>query len=504
VNLARALLATATTDPGRPALRLPERTVSHGELAGWAAAIADDLGRHAVAGQPVAIVAGNEAVFVAAYLGTLAAGGIAVPLNPSSPAAELGHELGVLGSCIVVTSPSAEAAARAALGNRECVVVPAAPPTGAAASFAAVDRESTDPAALVFTSGTAGSPRPAVLTHGSLLANLEQVQQHPGLALRADDVALGALPFFHIFGLNVVLGIALHAGASIAIVEHFHPADSVQRIRADGVTTIAAVPAIYDAWLALDDVAAPADAFRNVRLAVSGAAALNVETVDAMQRRFGVAIHEGYGLTEASPVVSTSAVDAAIRAGSIGPPLPGIDIRLVDIDGADVLNGDPGEIWVRGPNVFGGYWHDAEATQRVLTADGWLRTGDIAVADDDGWLTLVDRAKDLIIVSGFNVFPAEVEETLIAHPDIAEAAVIGVPHPRTGEAVVAYVVLEAGHQLDRRDLHRFAQERLARYKLPTRVEAVDALPRTFGGKIARRALADRAASERSDATAKPA
>jgi long-chain acyl-CoA synthetase len=278
----------------------------------------------------------------------------------------------------------------------------------------------------------------------------------------------------------------------------------MRRVRDDGVTTIAAVPAVYDAWLALDERDAPADAFARVRLAVSGAAALPAETVRAMRERFGVALHEGYGLTEASPVVSTSAVGAAERPGSIGPPLPGVEVRLVDVDGSDVLAGDPGEIWVRGPNVFAGYWGDDDATARVLTADGWLRTGDIAVAGDDGWLTLVDRVKDLIIVSGFNVYPAEVEDVLVEHPDVAEAAVVGEPHPRTGETVVAFVVAEPGHTIDRRDLLRFAQTRLARYKLPTRVEVVDTVPRTFAGKIVRRVLGSRDTADRPDATAKPA
>jgi long-chain acyl-CoA synthetase len=274
-------------------------------------------------------------------------------------------------------------------------------------------------------------------------------------------------------------------------------------VRDDGVTSIAAVPAVYEAWLALDERDAPENAFANVRLAVSGATALPHATFDRMRERFGVVVHEGYGLTEASPVVSTSAVGAAERPGSIGPPLLGVELRLVDVDGADVLAGDPGEIWVRGPNVFKGYWHDDDATARVLTPDRWLRTGDIAVADDDGWLSLVDRSKDLVIVSGFNVYPAEVEEVLMEHPAVEEAAVVGEPHPRTGETVVAFVVAKSGHTIDRRDLLRFAQQRLARYKLPTRVEVVESVPRTFAGKVVRRVLAARA-GERPDATTNPA
>jgi long-chain acyl-CoA synthetase len=502
MNLAGALLATAEPDPGRPALRTPAGTLTYGELATRAAALQPVIAERASRGERVAIVAGNEVPFVSAYLATLAAGAIAVPLNPTAPAAELTGEVATIDAALVIGSLTYEAAARACAAGRPVLVAADDETTAAGGEFAPVDRAPSDAAAMLFTSGTAGAPRPAILTHGSLLANLEQIQQHPGLALRPDDVGLAVLPSFHIFGLNVALGLPLFAGASTSLIEHFHPAETLRRVRDDGVTTIAAVPAIYDAWLALETSDAPPEAFARVRLAVSGAAALAPETVAAMQERFGLAVREGYGLTEASPVVTTSAIDADLRPGSIGPPIPGVEVRLVDADGADVLAGDPGEIWVRGPNVFAGYWGDNDATQRVLTPDGWLRTGDIAVADDDGWLALVDRAKDLIIVSGFNVFPAEVEAVLLQHADVAEAVIVGEPHPRTGETVVAYIVPAPGHDLDRRDLMRFAQARLARYKLPTRVDVVDAVPRTFGGKIARRALAERGAT-RADATTKP-
>jgi long-chain acyl-CoA synthetase len=246
---------------------------------------------------------------------------------------------------------------------------------------------------------------------------------------------------------------------------------------------------VYAAWAALPD--APADAFAGVRLCVSGAAALPDEVAAAMRERFGVDVHQGYGLTEASPVVTTTAVAPAPRPGSIGPPLPGVEVRLVDRDGRDVLEGDAGEIWLRGPNVFAGYWEDPAATAAVLTPDGWLRTGDVAVADEDGWLTLVDRAKDVVIVSGFNVFPGEVEDALSDHPDVAEVAVTGEPHPRTGETVVAYVVPRPGRRPDPVGLLRHAGRRLARYKLPTRIEVVDGLPRSATGKLLRRELGRR-------------
>jgi long-chain acyl-CoA synthetase len=497
MNLASALLATAVTDPDRPAVLTGGRRVTHGELAGAATALAARLDPRTDA--RVAILAGNEVAFVLAYLAVLGAGAVAVPCNPSAPVAELVRELDAVGASSVLAAPAVASLARAAsagAASRPTVVEVGDDALDAQGGREVASRAPGDVAALLFTAGTAGPPKPAMLTHGSLLANLEQVQRHPGLAVRHDDVVLGVLPLFHVFGLNVVLGLALHAGASVALVEHFHPADTLARIRRDGVTVVAAVPAVYAAWLALDADAAPRDALRGVRRLVSGAAKLEPELADAVHARFGVVVHDGYGLTEASPVVTTAAVGAP-RRGSIGPPLPGVEVRLVDADGTDALAGDPGELWVRGPNVFAGYWDDPDATARVLTPDGWLRTGDLAVADDDGWLALVDRAKDLVIVSGFNVFPGEVEAALREHADVADAAVVGVPDARTGEAVVAYVVRAPGSDLTVRALLAHAAQRLARYKLPSRVEFVEALPRNFAGKLVRRALAD-------DATRNPA
>ncbi len=228
---------------------------------------------------------------------------------------------------------------------------------------------------------------------------------------------------------------------------------------------------------------------------MSGAAALGAPVAAAFRDRYGLVIREGYGLTEAGPAVTSSVVDGpssgiGAKDGSIGVPLPGVELRLVDADGDDALPGDPGEIWVRGPNVFPGYWGDADATRAVLSDDGWLRTGDIAVADDDGWLFIVDRAKDVINVSGFKVFPAEVEEAIAAHPGVAAVAVVGVPHPHSGETVKAYVVARPGAPLEEDAVIEACASRLARYKCPTKVMFVDELPYGTTGKLLRRALRD--------------
>ncbi|MEZ5321530.1 MAG: AMP-binding protein [Microthrixaceae bacterium] len=348
-----------------------------------------------------------------------------------------------------------------------------------------VDRADDDFAVLVYTSGTAGSPKAAQLTHGNLRTNIAQVLSTPGNEQTHTDVTFTVLPLFHIFGLNAVMGVALAAGGAMLVVERFDPMSAVDSIRKHGATILPGAPTVWAAFAAMDDL--DPDSFSTIKVAISGAARLPEEVSRTMETRFGLRVHEGYGLTEASPVVATTiGTDAPV--GSVGRPVPGLEVRLVDERGEDVLVGDAGELWVRGPNVFAGYLDDAEATDRVVTADGWLMTGDVATVDDDGYLFLVDRLKDLIIVSGFNVYPAEVEEVLMQHPGIDACAVVGVPHPYSGEAVKAYVVAVPGRSVEEDEIVEFCARRLARYKCPDKVWFVDEVPHGMGGKVLRRAL----------------
>ena len=348
-----------------------------------------------------------------------------------------------------------------------------------------VEREPADLAVLMFTSGTAGSPRAAMLTHGNLLTNLEQVQASDGRRRGPDDVALAVLPLFHIFGLNVVLDGGLVSGSTIVLMEQFDADEALRAVIEHGVTDLTGPPTMW-AGLAAAETASP-DAVATVERAASGAAALSTEVRNAVQQRLGIALAEGYGLTETSPVVATGVgIDAPV--GSVGRPIPGVDVRIVDADGEDTFIGDAGEILVRGDNVFVGYWNDPEATGNVLTGDGWLHTGDIGFADEDGHLFLSDRAKDLIIVSGFNVFPAEVEDVLVGADGIREAAVVGIPSDRTGEAVKAFVVLDDGVTLTPDEIRDHTHAHLARYKCPAEIELVDELPHGPGGKLLRRSL----------------
>lgn len=487
-------------DPDHAALISRNRTVAYGELEDLVARARGGLaGLGVVDGDRVAVVAANGIPFVVTYLAALGLGAVVVPLNPTSPSIELGRQLDVVGAKVVVLDRNAAGTWRGIDDRQVSSVahVVTVEPDALAGAVAWDELIAADArpdvatvaadhlAVLMFTSGTAGSSRAAMLTHGNLLANQRQARSSID-TVRSDDVVYGVLPMYHIFGLNVMLGLTLAAGATVVLVQRFDPDTALESIRTRGVTAVPGVPSMWAAFAHFTE--APADAFATVRRATSGAAKLPPEIATAMSQRFRLAVSEGYGLTEASPIVTSSSTTLRPPQGSVGRVLDGIELRVVDDDGQDVLVGDAGEIWVRGDNVFAGYLDDPDATARVLTSDGWLRTGDVAMVDGDGWIYLVDRAKDLIIVSGFNVFPAEVEEVLASHPDVAESGVIGVPHPHTGEAVKAFVVLHPGATIDEDGLIDFAHDHLARYKCPSKVIVVDELPRNAAGKLVRRQL----------------
>ena len=494
INVARML---EPHDADRVAIVSARRTLTYGELRDDAARLRGGLARAGVAaGDRVAIVCGNNHYFVMSYFAVAGLGAIAVPLNPASPASELDRELDAVEPAAVIVGPSVRGDWAAHVGDaidsvRTVVAAEGDPGPGQVAlaellnadPVPVADVEPDAVAVLMFTSGTAGLPKAAMLSHRNLLANLEQDRASHD-HIEADDVVYGVVPLFHIFGLNVVLGMSLSVGASVVLAQRFDPATAAETIVQHRVTAVPGVPPMWLAFADFDQL--PADAFASVRFAASGASKLPVSVADRFADRFGIDITEGYGLTEAAPVV-TSSQGLPVRRGSVGRALAGQEIRLVGDDGDDVPVGDAGMILVRGENVFLGYWNDQAATDRVLV-DGWLHTGDIGTVDDDGYLYLVDRAKDLIIVSGFNVFPAEVEQVLLGHPGVVEVGVLGVPHPHHGEAVKAYVVAEQGAQLDEDELIDFALDHLARYKCPTSVAFVDELPRNAAGKLIRREL----------------
>lgn len=491
-------------DATRPAIISRGRTTSYGELRDQIEAFRGALAELGVEhGDRVALACGNGRWFVVAYMAVVGAGAIAVPLNPLSPTPELENELVIVDPKVILVEASGVSSFagvdRRRLASLTGIVVTdasSAPSFRGSATVRTfeemlagpakpwVNVNDGHPAVLIFTSGTAGSPKAATLTHLNLLENISQNSSTTD-HIKDGDVVFGVLPMYHIFGLNVVLGMSLMAGACVVLVQRFDPVTAVETFGNRKVTIVPGAPPIWIAMSLMEGV--DASAFASVRLALTGASRMPVDAAERLRKKFGVDLREGYGLTEAAPVV-TSSVGVQNRRGSVGRAVEGVDVRIVDESGDDVPVGDSGEVWVKGPNVFAGYWNDPEATARVLDRDGWLHTGDIGLVDDDGYLYLVDRVKDLIIVSGFNVYPAEIEDVLMRHQAVLEAGVVGVSHPHTGEAVRAFVVLKPGAEADEDSLIDHCHDHIARYKCPSKVLVVDELPHNRFGKLLRRAL----------------
>jgi long-chain acyl-CoA synthetase len=500
VSLPDLLRDSAGRFPDKPALIFHDRPITFSQLDErvdlTAAALA---GLGVVKGDRVALLIGNVPEFATSLYGAMRAGAAVCPLNIMLTPEEMGYILADSGAKAAVTElPSLPGllSVRDRLADLQTILVVGGPPAPArtisleealrsAGQPPAITAESSDLAVIAYTAGTTAAPKGAMLSHQSLLANLDQISQVPDLAETEEDVAFLALPLFHIYALNVILGMTAKIGATAVMVERFDPGESMVLVERHGVTVLFGAPPMFSALLALPDV--PSDALSGVRLAVSGAASLPADVFEGFRDRFGVTIWEGYGLTECGPAVTSNAMGGSAKPGSIGLPLPGLEIRLVDEHGEDAEEDDPGEIWVKGPNVFSGYWNRPEATAEVLEGE-WLKTGDVAYRDEDGYLHLVDRKKDLIMVSGFNVYPSEVEEAIERHPKVAEAAVVGVSDDRTGEAVQAWIVPKEGQSLRPEEILDFLHGYLARFKQPRDIEIVEELPHHVTGKVLRRVL----------------
>jgi long-chain acyl-CoA synthetase len=341
-----------------------------------------------------------------------------------------------------------------------------------------VECESGEPAAILFTSGTSGAPKGAVLTHGSLAAAAASVAQ--ALCLGPEDVVLGAAPFSHVLGLSTGIVATLSRGGAVAVERRFDAERTLARMVETGTTIVLGVPTMC---IALCEAARSASALPPIRIAHVGGAAVPVEVGRAFESTFGADLYEGYGLTEMSGIATTYVDGQPRKPGSVGKPLRATEVQIADADERGV-----GEVRFRGPSVVAGYWDDPEATAETISPDGWLATGDVGYLDDEGYLFLVDRKHELVIRGGYNVYPREVEEVLYAHPDVLEAAVVGVPHETLGEEVAALIVARPDAGLTVEGVQRWAQERVAAYKYPRIVVFVDDLPKTPTGKILKRAI----------------
>jgi long-chain acyl-CoA synthetase len=480
MNLSDLMTTSAARHGDRTAIRQGDVALSYTALDRASALVAGLLQSRGVRpGDRVGIMLPNVAHFPVCYYGALRAGAAIVPMNVLLKEREVAFSMADSDAKILFVWHEFADAAHAGARDADVVVVePTAFDALLAGSepAATVDCEPDDTAVVLYTSGTTGTPKGAELTHANLSENVAVSLEL--FDLGPDAVLLGALPLFHSFGQTCGLNAAMAAGASLAMLPRFDAGKALDIIALDRVTVFEGVPTMYSAMLHHSDEHDTS----SLRLCVSGGAAMPVEVLHAFERRFGCTILEGYGLSETSPVASFSRRDRERKPGSIGLPVKGVEMRLVDpVDGV-------GEIAIRGHNVMKGYWRNPEATANAIDADGWFRTGDMGRVDADGYFFIVDRKKDMIIRGGFNIYPREIEEVLHEHPDVMEAAIVGLPHDELGEEVGAAVVLKPGHQAEADDIKHFVKERVAAYKYPRHVWFEETLPKGATGKILRREI----------------
>jgi long-chain acyl-CoA synthetase len=459
-SFAALLDAAARRRPDAPALVWDGGALTWRELELRAGSLARRLSRQGLrAGNTVALQLPNGWRFAAALWGALKLGATVAPLNPLLAAGERDRILAHLGPALIVDEVGEEE-----VREEEAV-------TDSAAGEA--------PALILYTSGSTGRPKGAVLSHAAL-RRANESWAGPVMRLTPQDVVLAALPLAHSFGLNGALLAPLLAGATVAIQERFSPEETLRAIARYGVTVLPAVATMFQRMLDVPGVSEAACS--RLRLAVSGAAPCPWELSQAWRRRTGVRIVRGYGMTELFRPISYLADDGADLPDAIGRPVPGVEARVVDPEGQALAAGEAGELWIRTPAAMDGYLRAEEETLAVIQ-DGWFKTGDLATISPEGFVSVVGRKKDLILRGGYSVVPGEVEAALLDHPAVAEAAVVGTPHPELGEEVAAFVTLRPGARADADELVAFCRERLAAFKYPRHVFLVGELPKSATGKV---------------------
>jgi long-chain acyl-CoA synthetase len=518
LNLAIVLETGASSRPQHTAVIADGRRLSYGQLNEAANRCASGLARLGVRpGDKVALMLPNVPEFAIAYFGVLKAGGCVVPLNTLFKAAEIAYELddsdaatliidesllpearhalGAVESChhlIVVTAPRAVGGVhgkRVPSGGRHSV------PTLGDQSFSellesgqpdcdTVQTHADDTAVILYTAGAIGRPKGAELTHFGLFYNAALTADRL-CRITPEDISLATLPLFHAFGQTCVMNAALYAGGTLAMMPRFEPDNALQTIERDRVTLLLGVPTMF--WYLQHYPRAEKYDWSSLRLCCSGGAALPGDLMRAFQERYGLPIYEGYGLSETSPVASFNATDQPPRPGSIGLPIYGVQMRVVDEDDRQLAPGAVGEIIIRGHNVMKGYYKRPGPTAEAMRG-GWFHTGDLAYVDDQGYFYIVDRKKDMIKRGGLNIYPREVEDVLNAHPAVAEAAVVGIPDEVMGEEIKAFIVLNPEETVDAEELVEYARERMAAYKYPRYIEIRAELPKDAAGKVLKRQL----------------
>jgi long-chain acyl-CoA synthetase len=490
-NLASNLTRTAAEHPDEIAVKLDDAAFSYGLLDNASQRVSAMLKSKGVGpGDRVGIMLPNVPYFPALYYGVLRAGAVVVPMNVLLKAREVGFYLADPQVKLLFAwhgfIEAAEAGAKAAGGVD---VVSVEPGEIEGVIFAhepdedVADRAGDDTAVILYTSGTTGKPKGAELTHDNLRNN---VSVAVGLFdLGVGDVIFGGLPLFHSFGQTCTMNAAICCGATVTLLPRFDPGKALEILERDACTIFEGVPTMFGALLHHPD-RADYDV-SSLRCCASGGASLPVEVLHGFETCFGCKVLEGYGLSETSPIASFNHPDRERKAGSIGTPIAGVEMKLVDDDGNEVAQGAIGEILIKGHNVMKGYFNQPEATAEAIK-DGWFATGDMARVDEDGYFFIVDRKKELIIRGGYNVYPREIEEVLYEHPAVREAAVVGVPDAELGEEVGAAVALKDGASVGTDELRAFVKEQVAAYKYPRTIWVVDELPKGPTGKILKREI----------------
>jgi long-chain acyl-CoA synthetase len=486
-NLALSLGAAAGVRPTRRAVTHGGAAVTVGELWERSARAAAMLAARGVGrGDRVAIQLPNVPAFADFYFGVLRLGAVVVPVNPLLRAGESAYTLEDAGVRVLIAWHESELPDA---GPDPIEVIPIVEPFGGGildgyegVGEDAVDVDPEETAVILYTSGTTGRPKGAELTHRNLGLNTRAVVNH--LGMEADDVLLGTLPLFHSFGQTCTLNASIAVGARLALLTRFDAAAAVELIDREGVTILMGVPTML---AGIAGVAADHGPFPGLRIAASGGAPLPREQAENFERVTGVPVLDTWGLSETSPAATLNR-PGATRVGSVGRPIDGVEVRAVGEDNEGLPAGETGQLAIRGHNVMKGYWRRPEATAAAITAEGWFLTGDLGRVDDDGYVYVVGRSKDMIIRGGLNVYPREVEEVLHRHPAVSEAAVVGVPDERLGEEVGAAVVLAPGASAAPEELREWTAQRVAPFKYPRQVWMLDELPKGPTGKILKREI----------------
>jgi long-chain acyl-CoA synthetase len=491
MNLATILTDSAARSPDAIALKLDDVEVSYRELDRASALVAGFLRERGVApGDRVGIMLPNVPHFAVCYYGVLRAGDTVVPMNVLLKGREVGFYLEDPGAKLVFAwHEFAEHAERGAADvGAECVLVKPGEFERLIGErepeHDMTERAGEDTAVILYTSGTTGTPKGAELTHDNLVRNCDAAVKLFGTG--DEMMTLGALPLFHSFGQTCGLNATICAGGCLTLIPRFDPAKALEIIQRDRVDVFEGVPTMYAAmlnhpWRSDYDTS-------TLKICASGGAALPVEVLRGFEEAFGCKVLEGYGLSETSPIASFNHPDRERKAGSIGTPIDGVEMKVVDDAGNEVPEGEPGEVVIRGHNIMKGYWNRPDATSESIDADGWFRTGDVAKVDEDGYFFIVDRKKELIIRGGYNVYPREIEEVIYGHPAVREAAVIGIPHDELGEEVGAAIVLKEDAEATPEELRDYVKGEVAAYKYPRHVWLVDELPKGPTGKILKREI----------------